>query len=75
MGCLLHEVDKLHILLIILIKHNTRGKNDYKYRKCDKETSNYVKNLMMKLSRLQGFEKNVALADTDFCTVGLCRKI
>jgi hypothetical protein len=49
--------------------------NYYKYRKCDKETSNYVKIWMMKLSGLQDFEKNVALADTEFCTVGMCQKI
>jgi len=47
--------------------------NDYKYRKCNKETS--VKILTMKLSGLQGFEKNVALADIDFCTDRMYHKI
>jgi hypothetical protein len=56
-------------------KTKHKRNNDYKYRKCDKETSDYVKILTMKLSELQGFEKKVALADTDFCTVGMYHKI
>jgi len=49
--------------------------NDHKYRKCDKETSDYVKFLMMELSGLLCFEKNRELVDTDFCTDGMYHKI
>lgn len=49
--------------------------NDHKYWKCDKENSDCVKILKMKLSGLQAFEENMELADTDFCTVGMYHKI
>jgi len=68
-------VDKLQIFFDNINKTKHKRDNDHKYRKCDKETSDYVKILMMKLSGLQGFEKNMELADTDFCIVGMYHKI